>query len=268
MCGIRSLMLAAATAAAAAMPAAAAAQNARPSQLVIVSALPDAATGLLTIAGRHFGTAPVVTLASMTLTVESATDSQIVADLPASIAHGTLGTYLLTVSAGAAATANWSVDLTLWAHGPAGPAGDQGARGDRGPVGPIGLTGAPGPRNQIPGTTGVAAEIFRVTPNGCGLTVGTPTTASSCTYQPAQNSVTSVTGPWSPPPPPPAPVSNCGPGEQSTLLSAVVTNKCSAEETVTAPDGTAQTVCTQSTVTTTASYQCKVLFVSVGKLVK
>jgi uncharacterized Zn-binding protein involved in type VI secretion len=70
-----------------------------PPQLVIVSARADLAAGILTIDGDSFGDGqPVVTLNGM-LVIESATASEIMADLPPGLAPGT---YLLTVSRGPA----------------------------------------------------------------------------------------------------------------------------------------------------------------------
>lgn len=82
-------------------------------QLVVASAMPDAASQTLTIAGGNFGNRPFVTLDLVPLTVQVAIDTQIVASAPVDIMPS--GTYLLTVSRGPAAAESASLQITLGA---------------------------------------------------------------------------------------------------------------------------------------------------------
>ena len=92
-----------------------------PPQLVILEAVPNTQDGVLTIVGINFGaTAPTVMLSGQTLAVQSFSDFQIVATLPALPS----GTYLLTVSRGPATVENNSFSLTLGSGGGGGGSGD------------------------------------------------------------------------------------------------------------------------------------------------
>ena len=102
----------------------------------------------LTIAGQNFGSgSPSVTLGAVSLTVESFSPTQIVADLPPSI---TAGTYHLVVLSRQPLSLNL-LDVTLGTAGPqgapgaAGPQGVPGPEGAQGVPGPVGPQGAPGP---------------------------------------------------------------------------------------------------------------------------
>ena len=83
----------------------------------------------LTIVGSDFGATPVVTLAGRPLSVTSATNTQIVASLPASIAPAT---YMLVVSRGSAAGESNSLPVTISTAGSAGQPGPTGATGPAG----------------------------------------------------------------------------------------------------------------------------------------
>ena len=86
-------MLLAAGLVAAALPAASLAQAAPPVTVDAVAVV----DGQITITGSHFGSAPTVTLGGAALSASSASDSEIVAQLPALDA----GVYELVVSQGA-----------------------------------------------------------------------------------------------------------------------------------------------------------------------
>jgi len=90
----------------------ASAQGSAPA-LSIESAVPDAATGTLTIAGSGFGARPFVTLDLVPLNVSLALDQRIVAVVPVEMIPP--GSYLLTVTRGsqAADTASFEVRIGL-----------------------------------------------------------------------------------------------------------------------------------------------------------
>jgi len=102
-------------------------------------------------------TAPVVRLNGAALTLDSVTNAEIVATLPAKTPAGT---YTLTVvnSEGGPAV----FDLTYGATGPQGPVGPQGAAGAKGPAGPQGAPGAQG----LSGAQGVAGVAGPTGPTG------------------------------------------------------------------------------------------------------
>jgi collagen triple helix repeat protein/IPT/TIG domain-containing protein len=120
---------------------------------VILNAVPNLTSNTLTISGREFGNAPIVTLDAMTLTMISATPNQIVATLPPHVI-ATPGTYILQVGRtnrrGRIVDFD-RLDVTIGLVGPAGPKGDPGAQGIPGPQGIQGPKGDPGPQG-IPGT--------------------------------------------------------------------------------------------------------------------
>jgi hypothetical protein len=140
------------------------------SQLVILSAAADRATETLTIRGRGFGTqAPTVFLEEFTLTVVSATDTQLIVHLPEAVADGT---YLLTVVRGPSAFdrdvfhfAVQSPQIVTGAVGPQGEAGPQGPQGEAGPQGPQGEAGPQGPQGEA-GPQGPQGEAGPQGPQG------------------------------------------------------------------------------------------------------
>lgn len=93
---------------------------------------------------------PTVAFNATQLTVVSASDTQIVATLPASLVPGTFN-ITVTTKAGAKV----AFDMTYGAVGPqglAGPAGAQGSQGPQGvsgPTGPTGPTGPQGPKGTV-----------------------------------------------------------------------------------------------------------------------
>jgi hypothetical protein len=126
-------------------------------QLDIRNAIPDLLNARLYISGSGFGTAPLVSLDGMSLTVLNASSNLIEAILPASVLT-TPGTYRLVVSTGNGPKKSDTADVTI---GTVGPKGDTGDQGPVGPQGPKGATGGQGPQGiQGPkGPTGPAGIV-------------------------------------------------------------------------------------------------------------
>jgi hypothetical protein len=128
----------------------------------IVRADVDLSAGLIFIHGAGFGfRTPVVGLGdTKSVPVSSASPTDVVALLPASITPGTYVLTLLRAGDGHdnAGDNSASIDLTIGAVGPQGPAGRAGAagaKGDTGMAGPQGPAGAAGPAGAK-GDTGMA----------------------------------------------------------------------------------------------------------------
>jgi hypothetical protein len=142
---------------------------ARPArELVILSTAVDRVNQTLTIEGQGFGSqVPQVWCETHSMTVLSATDSQLVVFLPAAVPDGT---HLLTVVRGPStndlSTFNMHVGTpgqgSVGPAGPKGDTGDVGPKGDTGPAGPKGDTGAMGPK----GDTGAAGATGPAGPTG------------------------------------------------------------------------------------------------------
>jgi microcystin-dependent protein len=120
----------------------------------------------ITIVGTDlaFGSGPLtVTLGEYVdpLVVTSATETEIVADLPAAIAEGD---YLLTVSNGTGQSQNDEYDLTI-GFGPQGEQGKLGPQGEQGKLGPQGEQGKPGPQGEQ-GKIGPQGEQGKLGPQG------------------------------------------------------------------------------------------------------
>ncbi|MGA2212453.1 MAG: IPT/TIG domain-containing protein [Bryobacteraceae bacterium] len=101
----------------------------------------DLAKGHITLAGSNFdpsGVAPTVTVGGTSRTVYSFTNTQIVVDVPTTLAAAT---YLVSVTNSAAHSG--SAYVTVGAVGPQGPAGAKGATGPAGPQGPAGTLALP-----------------------------------------------------------------------------------------------------------------------------
>jgi hypothetical protein len=139
--------------------------------LVVLSTAVDRVNQTVTIRGSAFGSqAPQVLFETYPMTVISATDSEIVAFLPAAVSDGT---YLLSVLRGAAERdrAFFVMTVTTAGDGKAGPAGPQGDRGPAGPQGApgaIGLkgdTGPAGPKGET-GAAGAKGDTGAVGPKG------------------------------------------------------------------------------------------------------
>jgi hypothetical protein len=130
----------------------------------------------ITINGSNLsaGTAFVTLGSYPALAVTSQTATQLVANLPASVASGS---YTLNVQIGNSKTNSTSSVATIGAVGPTGPAGAQGpvgATGAAGAQGPVGQAGAAGPQGQqgIVGPQGAAGAAGAVGPQGPQGTAG------------------------------------------------------------------------------------------------
>jgi len=138
----------------------------------------NSSTNTLSIIGNDFDArvAPTVSIGKTNLTVNSFSETQIVAALPANISAGA---YVLTVSTGYRHHVTLRYNLTIAAadpagpQGPAGPAGPQGPPGPQGPAGPAGpagpqgLTGPAGPQGpQGPSGTTIVGPAGPTGPQG------------------------------------------------------------------------------------------------------
>lgn len=124
----------------------------------ILSAQADFTRNILTITGQDFGTGlPTVYLNATSLTIASNSDTQIVADLPATIGPGSYHLVVIEGGQGWDSSQQWNdqdqnsfrsavLDVTLGVTGPQGPQGPQGIQGPSGPTGATGSTGATGPQ--------------------------------------------------------------------------------------------------------------------------
>jgi hypothetical protein len=94
------------------------------------------------IVGQNFGVdEPVVTLEANVLEVVTHEPTEIVANVPDSLAAGT---YRLRVSTGHGSPASDIFIVAIGAQGPEGPQGEPGTPGAHGPQGPAGAQGPPG----------------------------------------------------------------------------------------------------------------------------
>jgi len=118
----------------------------------------------------------VVTLAGTPLTILSATETQVLAQLPPRLAPGT---YLLEVSRGKSKVQNHSFDLTI---GAVGLPGDRGPKGPTGDAGPPGLPGEPGRQGEKgdPGPRGSWLKGYRVISRLTALASDDRGTAITC----------------------------------------------------------------------------------------
>jgi hypothetical protein len=114
---------------------------------VIKDATVNLAKGHITLAGSNFdpsGVAPTVTVGGTSHTVYSFTESQIVVEVPSTLAAAT---YLVNVTNSAAHSGSAYVTVgAVGPQGPIGPTGPQGAAGATGAKGPAGATGPAGPQ--------------------------------------------------------------------------------------------------------------------------
>lgn len=93
------------------------------------------------------------------LVIQSASDTEIVAELPVGLPYGD---YLLTV---VCCKSKVDYDLTIGATGPAGPAGPEGPQGEQGKLGPEGLQGEQGKLGE-PGPQGEQGKLGDPGPQG------------------------------------------------------------------------------------------------------
>jgi hypothetical protein len=115
---------------------------------IIRAATVDYHLNNLTVSGSNFGAPSKLMLGGVSLTVQSATASTIIAQLPSPAAGLIPGTYFLEVDFTNALPAVFAV--TLGAVGPIGPIGPPGSQGPQGSIGPQGPVGPQGPAGAVP----------------------------------------------------------------------------------------------------------------------
>jgi hypothetical protein len=106
-------------------------------ELVILHAAVDATRSTVTIDGLNFGETSKVSLGGTSLRVRSVRETQIVAELPASLAPGSYSLTVVRNSRLLFLLKNYdSFVLTIGAAGAQGPQGPAGPAGPTGPAGP------------------------------------------------------------------------------------------------------------------------------------
>jgi hypothetical protein len=157
---------------------------------MITGAAADDRLEQLVIAGENFSAIrlPTVRLGGVSIPVLSASDTQIVALLPAGTDAGSY--QLIVVRGGVLSVASDPFEVTIGAVGPPGPqgaegppgrqgtAGTMGPQGLAGPPGPPGFPGAAGPQGPAgpqgtPGAAGPTGPAGPAGPPGSGVTTGT-----------------------------------------------------------------------------------------------
>lgn len=136
------------------------APSAPPDAVTITSAVPNAAAGTLTIAGANFGPRPLVTLDLVPVTLQSASDTQVVGSVPVDMMPA--ARYLLTVSRGSAPGESASLRVALGgaAAAPEVPV----------PSTPASTTGASSPTAApAPGTAATGASRAGLLPTGADV---------------------------------------------------------------------------------------------------
>ncbi|HEX7070167.1 MAG TPA: hypothetical protein VF190_05155, partial [Rhodothermales bacterium] len=124
----------------------------------------------LIVTGKNLdnGSAIELWLGTIPLTVDSQTDTVVVASLPANVLPGS---YQLAATTGGGSIRYDEFDgVTIGAVGPPGPSGEPGPQGDPGPQGPPGPAGEPGPQ----GNSGPAGPAGAVGPEGPPGPTGEP----------------------------------------------------------------------------------------------
>lgn len=148
----------------------------------------------ITISGKGFGTKlPRVALTGSPLTVNSASDTSVTANLPSGIVPGA---YLLTVQN--ATTGLLGIfDATIGQVGPTGPQGPPGPAGATGPAGPTGPTGPAGPAGP-PGPTGTIpanlATLSKALSTNGGKAFTDNRISTACSYMNIGDVILSVSG--------------------------------------------------------------------------
>jgi hypothetical protein len=138
---------------------------------LIVSATVDYTHNQVVISGKNFGSAPTVTLDSISFPIHGTASGKVVAKFPAGKPPSSFvpGTYFLTLVFKNQPPALFLVDIG--AEGPAGPAGPAGAPGTAGAQGPAGMpgpAGAPGSLGAM-GATGPRGPAGPQGPAGKGV---------------------------------------------------------------------------------------------------
>lgn len=139
----------------------------------IISASVNSAITQLTISGSGFSpsnTTPVVVLGNTTLALNSFSDTQIVAALPA---NEPAGSYSMSVTETAGGNKASTFGVTIGNQGPVGTTGPQGPQGPQGLIGPQGPQGAQGLSGMTGATGSQGPTIFKGTWNSTGIyTIG------------------------------------------------------------------------------------------------
>jgi hypothetical protein len=159
----------------------------------------DLVAGTLLLRGKSLGTTPgttpTVTLADAPLTVVSANEVEVLAQLPKALQGGAYRVRVVRAAPEDPAGI-WTdaMDVTIGTVGPPGPQGPQGEQGpagpqgEQGPTGPTGAQGPPGPAGP-PGAPSVRTVI--VGPAGTATENGTALRAALASITTA-----SATNPW------------------------------------------------------------------------
>jgi hypothetical protein len=188
------------------------ARAAAPARPAITGAAADDSLDQLVIAGANFSASlpPTVKLGGVAIPVLTASDTQIVVELPAGIEPATY--QLIVIRSSVPSLASDPFEVTLGAvgppgpRGPAGPAGQAGTPGATGPAGPAGLPGPAGPTGSAgplgppgpqgaPGAVGPAGPQGPAGPAGAGAATGTILgRATTCTVQDVTGTLVHLTG--------------------------------------------------------------------------
>ena len=161
---------------------------------IIQSVTENALGTQITINGKGFGTKlPRVALTGSPLTVNSASDTSVSANLPSGIVPGA---YLLTVQ-NATSGLLGIFDATIGQVGPTGPQGPPGPAGATGPAGPTGPTGPAGPTGP-PGPSGTIPANLTTLSKGLSTNGGKAFTdnriSTACSYMNIGDVILSVSG--------------------------------------------------------------------------
>ncbi len=144
---------------------------------IILSATVNYSTNQLTVTGAHFPARPHLVLNDQELTLISATDTTIIATLPAAVVS-TPGSYAFTMEQPRRSVIAPFI-VTIGAVGPQGPiglTGPQGTQGIQGIQGPVGPQGSVGP--QGPAGSSLPPTVYGATFAG-GVNQGTLTAQSA-----------------------------------------------------------------------------------------
>ncbi len=128
----------------------------------IVSASANSSLTQLTVNGSGFSpnnTTPTVVLGGITLSIVSASDTTVVAALPA---NEPSGSYALSVTETSTGSKTTTFGVTIGAVGPQGPVGPQGNTGPTGPQGPSVFAGT----WSSSGVYSVGQEVLRPSDGG------------------------------------------------------------------------------------------------------
>lgn len=141
---------------------------------VVTHVAADDALRNLYVWGSNFGTSSTVIVGGVTLTVLTATETEIVAMLPSDLAPASYAVVVMRADVPPLRSADFEV--TLGAVGPPGPPGPKGDRGDAGLQGPQGVQGPAGPQGPqgLKGDTGATGPQGLEGPQGDTGPIGPP----------------------------------------------------------------------------------------------